>query len=139
MIPGYGDQWAEAEKLSEMFGKPGRSLAMIDLGVASALEDRAWTLNAWRSSKRSNSCNGGTDDSAKTFGDAHPEVTRNLNYLGQVLGIEATCSRGCGAEAVLALPAQTLGDDRAATLETSPASTKVLNVKGNGPTQKPVA
>jgi len=139
MIQGYGDQWAEAEKTArDVLEIRRKRLGDDDLGVASALEDRAWTLNALEKFEEAQKLH--TEAlmiRQKLLGDAHPEVTRNLNALGQLLGNRGDLqSADAVLKAVLALQRKLLGDDSAATLETFCSLAKVLQRDGKGPERK---
>jgi len=99
------------------------------------LEDRAWALNALERFEEAQSL----DTMAlvirqKILGDAHPDVPRNLNALGQLLGKRGDLRAAEGVlKAVLSIQRKLLGDDNQATLETLCSLAKVLHDEGKRP------
>ena len=70
----------------------------------------------------------------KLLGDEHPDVPRNLNALGQLLGNRGDLPAAEAVlKAVLSIQRRLLGDDNQATLETFCSLAKVLQREGKQP------
>jgi tetratricopeptide (TPR) repeat protein len=100
--------------------------------VASAMEDLAWALNALDRFEEAQSL----DTEAlvmrqKLLGDAHPDVPRNFNALGQLLRNRGDLQAAEGVlKAVLSIQRKMFGDDNQATLETFCSLAQALQREG---------